>query len=402
MEWIRKLKNGISFCWVSAMLVACNGADTPPVQVVEEVYEHAAPIALPTANVSELDKTIKIALLLDTSGSMDGLIEQAKSQLWKIVNQLALAKKGEDFAAVQIALYEYGNDNINRENGYVRQVVGLTDDLDEISKQLFALTTNGGSEYCGQVIAKSISELDWEEETGGLQVMFIGGNEEFTQGDINYETACANASKSDIIVNTIYCGESEEGVRTKWKHGADLTQGFYGTIEMDEATVYIETPFDAEIQKLNDKLNETYLAFGDQKDYYRENQTMQDANSYSYGSSNAVERTITKSSHLYKNEKWDLVDANKNAEFDLSKVDKINLPAEMQGMTPQQKQDYIDLKTKERVQILDQIHHLNQKRLVYIEQKKIEMGQESGGLDYAMMEAIKKQATDKNFTFESL
>ena len=36
---------------------------------------------------------IQMAILLDTSGSMEGLIEQAKTQLWKIVNEMALAKK---------------------------------------------------------------------------------------------------------------------------------------------------------------------------------------------------------------------------------------------------------------------------------------------------------------------
>ena len=33
------------------------------------------------------DASIQIALLLDTSNSMDGLIDQAKSQLWSVVNE---------------------------------------------------------------------------------------------------------------------------------------------------------------------------------------------------------------------------------------------------------------------------------------------------------------------------
>jgi hypothetical protein len=44
------------------------------------------------------DQTIMIALLLDTSNSMDGLIDQAKSQLWKIVNEVAAAKTGDGAA----------------------------------------------------------------------------------------------------------------------------------------------------------------------------------------------------------------------------------------------------------------------------------------------------------------
>lgn len=39
------------------------------------------------------NSSIQLAILLDTSSSMDGLIDQAKSQLWKIVNELAVSKK---------------------------------------------------------------------------------------------------------------------------------------------------------------------------------------------------------------------------------------------------------------------------------------------------------------------
>jgi hypothetical protein len=94
---------------------------------------------------------IQLAILLDTSNSMDGLIDQAKSQLWKIVNQ----------------------------------VLPLTDDLDKVSQQLFALKTNGGEEYCGAVIKSAIDQLDWSKDSADLKVIYIAGNEPFSQGPIN-------------------------------------------------------------------------------------------------------------------------------------------------------------------------------------------------------------------------
>lgn len=362
---------------------------------VEE--DSAEAVAVPATN----ENTIRVALLLDTSGSMNGLLEQAKSQLWKIVNQLALAKKGEEYARILIALYEYGNDGNNSETGYVRQVVELTDDLDKLSEELFALSTNGGSEYCGQVISKSIDELDWEKETAGLQVMFIAGNEPFTQGGVDYEKACGDATGSDIIVNTIYCGDNAVGISEKWKHGADLTDGFYGSIEMNETTVYIETPFDDQIEALNAKLNETYLAYGSQKDYYKSNQTIQDNNSSFYGRENAVERTITKSSHVYKNATWDLVDAIEAEDFDITKIDKKDLPDEMKEMTDTEKIAYVELKAKQREKIQSEIKALGVKRAEYIAKIQEESGAESKGLDYAMMKAIIEQAEAKNFVFEN-
>src|SRR5213075_3096371 len=95
---------------------------------------------------------IQVAILLDTSGSMDGLIDQTRKQLWRVVNELATAKKDGHSPNLQVALYEYGNDAIPAENGYIRRVLPLTTDLDRVSEELFALLTNGGSEYCGQVI----------------------------------------------------------------------------------------------------------------------------------------------------------------------------------------------------------------------------------------------------------
>jgi hypothetical protein len=92
---------------------------------------------------------VQLAILLDTSNSMDGLIAQAKTQLWNIVNEFATAKQDGKAPRVQVALYQYGNNGLSKEKGWVQQVLPLTDDLDKLSEQLFALKTNGGKEYCG-------------------------------------------------------------------------------------------------------------------------------------------------------------------------------------------------------------------------------------------------------------
>ena len=112
--------------------------------------------------------TIKVALLLDTSNSMDGLINQAKTQLWEIVNELSYAKCENQNPDLMIALYEYGNDNLPAREGYIRQVIGFSSDLDEISEKLFSLRTNGGNEFCGQVIHTSLRQLDWGNNKNDL------------------------------------------------------------------------------------------------------------------------------------------------------------------------------------------------------------------------------------------
>ena len=118
--------------------------------------------------------TVKIALLLDTSNSMDGLINQAKSQLWDIVNEFTHAKCGNEIRPeLQIAIYQYGNDGLSSREGYIQQVLNFSGDLDEISEKLFSLTTNGGEEYCGQVIQTSLNQLKWGENPDDLKLIFI-------------------------------------------------------------------------------------------------------------------------------------------------------------------------------------------------------------------------------------
>ena len=117
-----------------------------------------------------------LALLLDTSNSMDGLIDQAKSQLWKIVNELAAAKTSNGSRPnIKIALYEYGNDGLPAAEGHIRQVSQFTHDFDLISEKLFALTTNGGNEFCGHVIKTSLNQLAWSSSPDDVKMIFIAG-----------------------------------------------------------------------------------------------------------------------------------------------------------------------------------------------------------------------------------
>ena len=79
------------------------------------------------------------------------------------------------------------------ENNYIRLVQPLTRDLDEVSKQMFALKTNGGEEYCGAVIRRSLSDLTWDSDPKTYKAIFIAGNEPFTQGPVDARSACRTA-----------------------------------------------------------------------------------------------------------------------------------------------------------------------------------------------------------------
>jgi hypothetical protein len=342
---------------------------------------------------------VQIALLLDTSNSMDGLIDQAKSQLWKIVNEMALAKYDGQTPELQIALYEYGNDGLPSSEGYIRQVSQFTTDLDKISEDLFALKTNGGSEFCGQVIDVSLKQLQWSASNEDLKMIFIAGNEPFTQGPVNYKESCKSAIGKGIIVNTIFCGNYQQGINTQWKDGADLADGKYMNIDQNIKEVYIASPYDKAILQLNKQLNETYISYGVVGKKMKARQEVQDANAASMGTGSAINRAQSKSSVNYSNEAWDLVDAVQEDEKALDKLKEEDKPDELKGKSKAEIKKYIEEKKKEREKIQTQITELNAKRDKYVAEKKKENA-EDNTLDAVMIKAVKEQAIKKNYKFK--
>ena len=350
------------------------------------------------ANNPKATQQIKVALLLDTSNSMDGLINQAKTQLWEIINELSYAKCGTNQPELQIALYEYGNDGLEQSDGFIRQVLNFSDDLDEISKKLFALSTNGGSEYCGAVIQSSLKDLDWGKNKADLKLIFIAGNEPFTQGKINYKEAAALANEKDVTVNTIFCGNYENGISGKWQEGAQLTKGDYMTIDHNEAIVHIKTPYDKVIIELNSKLNNTYINFGSQGVYKKQLQAEQDDEAGYLNEVVIVKRAVSKSSRMYKNASWDLVDASKNKDFSYDKIDKKSLPKQLQTKSNSELKKHVEIQQKEREEIQDKIQELNNLRKQYVAKQNATT--KNNNLENAMISAIKKQAISKNFSWK--
>ncbi len=342
-------------------------------------------------------ESIKVALILDTSNSMDGLINQAKSQLWSVVDELSKARCDGETPNLEIALYEYGNDKLSMREGYIRLVTPFTSDLDLLSEKLFALRTDGGSEYCGQVIQTSLKALDWEEYPKDLKLIFIAGNEPFNQGNVSYREVCKDAHDMDITVNTIFCGKFEEGIRTHWKDGAYIGGGEYMNIDQDCEYEHIKSPYDDRLMELNKELNTTYVAYGSEGMERASRQMIQDDNAYELSESVAIKRTKAKCSFVYKNTQWDLVDACEEVDFDIESVEEDQLPNEMKGMNTDEKKAFIKEKQKKRNDIQKEVVTLSVKRDKYVAEKLKDDSEKM--LDVAIIQAVKKQAVAKNFKF---
>jgi hypothetical protein len=341
------------------------------------------------------DNKIQVALLLDTSNSMDGLIDQAKSRLWNIVNTLTTLKYNGQAPQIEIALYEYGNDGIRDEN-YIRQVTPLTQDLDLVSEKLFALRTNGGSEYCGAVIRDASTNLNWDGNEKSMKLIYIAGNEPFNQGRIGYKEVISKAKDKNIYTNTIFCGSREEGIQSFWQNGATIGGGKYFNIDSDRKVIYIETPYDTRISECNAKLNDTYIYYGNRGSEYKLKQIAQDKNAEIQSVSNLVERTVSKSKkNAYKNEHWDLVDkAEKDAGF-IAAVKESELPDELKGKSKEEIKKAIASKSAERNKIQSEIEELSKKRQAYIDGEMKKRGNDDSddlgkAIESSILELAKK------------
>ncbi len=341
---------------------------------------------------------VQLALLLDTSGSMDGLIHQARAQLWKIVNEFNTAKRDGRTPELEVALYEYGNDSIAADRQWVRQITPLTRDLDEVSRRLFALTTNGGSEFCGAVIREAAQSLTWSSEPGVYKAIFIAGNEPFTQGPTAPVEACRTASSKGIVVNTIHCGNWQEGVNGGWQQGAMLAEGSYLCIDQDKAVAHVPAPQDAEIMRLSSCLNKTYLGYGAQRREKALNQVAQDANAEAAAPAAAVSRALTKSSSNYDNSKWDLVDAVQKDKLDPASVKKDQLPEELRALNEADLKAHVAKVAAERTAVQEKIRILSEARDAFLADKTKGGGAET--LDTAVAKTVRQQAAKAGFEWK--
>lgn len=333
---------------------------------------------------------VQIAILLDNSGSMSGLIDQARTQIWSLVNEFIHAKQGQQRPQLQVSIVTYGDPP-------PKLLVGLSDDLDKVSEALFGITISGGSEYCGQVINFAVEKLAWSDHRDDLKIIFIAGNEEFTQGPIDYRSSCKAAINKGIIVNTIHCGN---GIPDDWKDGALLADGKAMAIDHNQQEVAINTPYDKEISALNSKVNTTYIAYGESGNKRKLAQAEQDMNADSVSMEASVQRAVAKCNRLYDNDGWDLVDACKNDFSILEKLKDSELPKELQGKTKAEQESYIKKIKQERADIQQQINDLNKKRQTYITEQRKAAPVEDNSLQQAMKKAVYEQAQDKAFTFE--
>jgi hypothetical protein len=346
---------------------------------------------------------IQVAILLDTSGSMDGLIDQTRRELWDTVTTLTRARRDGRKPKIDLALYKYGISD-HPETGYIQQIAPFTDSLDLFSARLMALQTTGSEEYCGQVIHDAVQDLEWSGSPDDMKMIFIAGNESFDQGPFRPLRAIAEARAKGIVVNTIHCGPEEQAVAEGWRQAAVAGSGQGIQIDHNQAVVQIAAPQDAEIARLGDELQKTFVPYGQQGQAnasQRDAQARRAKSLNNYAASTVVQVELCNGldddcDSAGDNRGWDLVSANA-AGADVSAL--AGVPESVRKMSPEQRKNWLDGQKGKRDQLQSRIHELGLERDKYVaEARQKATGTSTAG--QAMIGSIRRQSAGSSWSFE--
>ncbi|MBL9078465.1 MAG: VWA domain-containing protein [Planctomycetes bacterium] len=348
-------------------------------------------VAVPAAAARPID----LVICLDVSGSMDGLLNAARQNLWAVVNELATLQPAPQ---LRVALLTFGCPDYGADSGYVRLDTGFTTDLDLVSQKLFELKTNGGDEYVARAVQTALARLDWSPQTDALKLLFVAGNEAATQDpQVAVDAQCRDAIARGVIVNSIYCGNPNDELAPAWREVAKLADGRFAAIEQD-ANLVVVTPFDEQLTALSTAINTTYVPYGSAGATMAANQSIQDGNAVAMNSAAAAQRCQTKAGGLYWNAAWDLVDACREPKFDLAAVDKATLPEALRALSTEQLRAHVDAQRQKRTELQEKAKALGAQRDAFAQQelaRRAAAGEKV--FEQAVLEAVRDQAAARGF-----
>ncbi len=356
----------------------------------------AALLAATTTLPAQETRPVDVVVVLDTSGSMENLLDATRARLWDVVNELGRMQPTPE---LRVGLISFGTEKATEDDGFIIQHVDLTDELDEAYAELMELTIGGGDEFVGRALNEAVDGMSWSPEWDALRIVFVAGNESADQGDEDFRVAARAARDRDIIVNALYAGNREQGVVEKWHEVAQAGEGNFSAIDPAVGSIQIATPQDDLLLELNGSLNTTYVPYGEKGAAGLANQIAQDSNASRLGVQSCSSRIVAKGGALYNNASWDLVDKSLEEGFDWEALSLSDLPEALREMSNEERNDVIEAKRAERERIQQEIQLASAAREDFVQQALAErLG--DAGLGEAMRQVIREQAKAKGFTRE--
>lgn len=369
---------------------------TPPTAIVN-------PVNMPLV-IANQHPQIEVVFVLDTTGSMDGLIAAAKEKIWSIASTMASAQTAPE---IKMGLVAYRD----RGDAYVTQTIPLSSDLDSMYAKLMDFQADGGGdgpESVNQALHDAVNNIAWSQNPNTYKVVFLVGDAPphmDYQDDVKYPVTLALAKQKGIIINTIQCGQ-DISATADWRQIADLGQGNYFQVEQSGNAVAIATPFDKKLTELSNKLDKTRLYYGNDEEksklaskmaatdkLHKEASTESQARRATFNTSASGKANL-----LGENE---LVDAVTSGKVKLSSLPKKSLPESLQAMSPAAQEELVGKTKKERSALETEIKKLADNRNDYLRQKVLADGGKKDSLDAKLYGAIRNQAKDKGLVYEA-
>jgi Mg-chelatase subunit ChlD len=356
------------------------------------------PLFAKTASPPQSKPRIEVCFVLDTTGSMGGLIEGAKQKIWSIANEMISAQPTPELKLGLIGYRDRGDE-------YVVKSFSLIDDIDAIYGHLREFQAGGGGdapESVNEALAEAIHKMPWSSDSKVLKIIFLVGDApphmDYPNGP-KYPDLCREAAKKNLIINTIQCGEMAE-TKPIWQEIAKLSEGSYVGISQSGNVAVISTPMDKELSRLNERIGTTLIPYGDSKLQAEVHAK------YAMAASAPVSAMADRLSYNSKTGKavqgrGELVDALNNNKLKLEEIDQKQLPTELQKLDPNELQKRIAKTRDERADLQKQIVEVSKKREAYIQSENKRLAAEGKGdaFDQKVAETLRAQAAKKGISY---
>lgn len=358
-----------------------------PVKKVPQKQTEAKPAADNRA-------ALEMVFVLDTTGSMGGLIEGAKQKIWGIVNEV-MQKESRPRVRVGLVAYRDIGDE------YVTKILPITEDLDKVYTTLMGYKADGGGdepENVRKALAEGVKQAGWSQPKIGLaQILFLVGDappQNYKQEpDVLITTA--EAVRKNMIVNTIQCG-GINGTREIWQQIARRGEGKYFAIAQDGGVLAISTPYDKKLAELAEKIGKTYITYGNAA-AQRVNAARQVSNEVTITSGASVsaqaERAVNKAVNSFQYD-GDLLQDIENDAVKLKDVKREDLPEELKNLSPEDRKKEVEKRLAERAEIRKEIMELSRQRDAFVAAERKKLGEQSG-FDAAVTQALSEQLLKK-------
>jgi Mg-chelatase subunit ChlD len=347
---------------------------------------------------------IEAVFVLDTTGSMGGLIETAKQKIWSIATTLAQAEQAPE---IRMGLVAYRD----RGDAYITEVVDLSTDLDTMYGRLMQFAADGGGdtpESVNQALDDAVNRISWSQDPSSYQVIFLVGDAPphlDYQAEVQYPEIVRAATAKGIIVNTIQCGEMPQTV-APWTEIARLGNGRYLKVGQAGDAFAVTTPYDDEIAQLSAELDGTRLFYGDTEQMavlgakVAATDHLREAAAAPVQARRAVfNATESGQKNLFGDQ--DLVEDVTKGEVSLDAVPEEELPETLRELDRAGQEQVIEELAERRSELKNRIDALAQVRADYIDERVAEQGGAEDSLDRQIYDVVKDQAAPAGLRFES-